>query len=73
MMGLANTIQSSIQAQRIREITLWRKFRWIVVALNPIGKFLCVASLNFPRVHEGGEIGNILVFTLVATFIAYAV
>jgi ATP-binding cassette subfamily C (CFTR/MRP) protein 1 len=51
LMGLANTIQSSIQAQRIREIALSKKFRWMVVALNTIGKFLCVVSLNFPRVH----------------------
>jgi hypothetical protein len=39
MIGLANTIQSSIQAQRIREIALSRKFRWVMVALNTIGSF----------------------------------
>lgn len=38
MMGLADTVERNIQAQRVREIGLSKRFRWMVVSLNMIGK-----------------------------------
>lgn len=38
MMGLANTVERSIQEQRVIEIGLSKGFRWMVVTLNMIGE-----------------------------------
>jgi ATP-binding cassette subfamily C (CFTR/MRP) protein 1 len=37
IMGLSTTIQESIQCQRVQEIELAKKFRYMVVLLNTIG------------------------------------
>ncbi|KUJ13347.1 putative multidrug resistance protein [Mollisia scopiformis] len=37
MMGLSDTVQDSLQSQRLLEIQLQKRFRWVFVALNLIG------------------------------------
>lgn len=37
MMGLSDIIQASIQSQRVLEISLAKRFRWLMVAMNVIG------------------------------------
>lgn len=38
IMGLSEFIQQSIQAQRLQELDLVKKLRWIIVLLNMIGE-----------------------------------
>ena len=39
IMGMSDFIQTSIQTQRLQELDLSKKFRWIVVVLNMIGEW----------------------------------
>ena len=38
MMGLASTVEGNIQEQRVKEIDLAKRFRWMMVLLNMIDK-----------------------------------
>ena len=37
-MGLASTVEGNIQEQRVKEIDLAKRFRWMMVLLNMIDK-----------------------------------
>jgi ATP-binding cassette subfamily C (CFTR/MRP) protein 1 len=39
MMGLSDAMETSVQSQRVREVDLAKRFRWMVVLLNMIGKY----------------------------------